>query len=295
MDIQKIARTLYTPYATVCDWLLRLHKGRLRRLSNKRRRGRKSKTEWKVRRAMMGRLRNSPLRYGHASGTWQLRMMQDMLRKKFGIECGGRNLCYILKKIGGAYAKARTVPQNTASPKSREVFKANVQAIINRKAKEGPVVLSQDEMHVSLHQGAAYGWRPANGGDTVNVSFSKRSVAIFGVLGADGYHMLVANACDAKEFIEFFKEAMAEYGTVVMVLDSASYHKAKAVRKFVEGANGDPELIFQPPYTPQLNPIEMQSRDSRGSCRGAVLWAHGRAERGHHDAGERAADAPGQA
>ena len=45
MDIQKIARTLYTPYATVCDWLLRLHKGRLRRLSNKKRRGRKSKME----------------------------------------------------------------------------------------------------------------------------------------------------------------------------------------------------------------------------------------------------------
>ena len=47
MDIHKIARMPYTPYATVCDWLLRLHKGRLKRLS-KRRRGRKSKVGWKT-------------------------------------------------------------------------------------------------------------------------------------------------------------------------------------------------------------------------------------------------------
>ena len=67
MDIHKIARMLYAPYATRCDWLLRLHKGRLKRLSNIRRRGRKSKAGWKARRAMIGWLRNSPLRYGYAS------------------------------------------------------------------------------------------------------------------------------------------------------------------------------------------------------------------------------------
>ena len=92
MDIHKITRMLYTPYATVCDWLLRLHNGCLKRLSNKRRRGRKSKVGWKARRAMIRWLRNSPLRYGYASGTWQLRIILDMLRKKFGIECRGAQL-----------------------------------------------------------------------------------------------------------------------------------------------------------------------------------------------------------
>ena len=69
---------------------------------------------------MIGWPKNSPLRYGYASGTWQLRMILDMLRNIFGIGCGGRNLCNIQDKIGGTYAKARPVPQNTSSSKSRE-------------------------------------------------------------------------------------------------------------------------------------------------------------------------------
>ena len=40
-----------------------------------------------------------------------------------------------------------------------------------------------------------------------------------------------------------------------MVL-TASYHKSKAVREYVESAGGDVELESLPPYTPQLNPVE---------------------------------------
>ena len=171
----------------------------------------------------------------------------------------------------GTYAKARTVPQNTASSKSQEEFKASVQAIVNKKAKERAVVLSQDEMRVSLHRGAAYEWRLANGGDTVNVSFSKQSVTIFGVLGVDGYHIRVANVYNAGEFIEFPKEVMAEYRKVEMVLDNAFCHKSKAVRKFVGSTSGNLELICLPPYAPQLNPIEMQEGAQEASVGGGTL------------------------
>ena len=81
------------------------------------------------------------------------------------------------------------------------------------------------------------------------------------MLGVDGYRIRIANTCNAGEFIEFIKEVMAEYRKVVMVLGNTFYHKSKAVRKFVESTDGNLELIFLPPYTPQLNPIEMQWRE----------------------------------
>ena len=46
-----------------------------------------------------------------------------------------------------------------------------------------------------------------------------------------------------------------------MVLDSASYHKSKAVREYVESTGGDTELEFLPQYTPQLNQVENVWRD----------------------------------
>ena len=41
----------------------------------------------------------------------------------------------------------------------------------------------------------------------------------------------------------------------VVVLDSLGSHKGKAARAVVE-AKGGPPLIFLPPYSPDLNPIE---------------------------------------
>ena len=42
-----------------------------------------------------------------------------------------------------------------------------------------------------------------------------------------------------------------------MVLDNAAYHKSKTVRAELENLDGV-ELIFLPPYAPQLNPAEGQ-------------------------------------
>ena len=46
-----------------------------------------------------------------------------------------------------------------------------------------------------------------------------------------------------------------------MVLDNVSYHKSKAIQKYVKSAGDDIAFEFLPPYTPQLNPIETAWRD----------------------------------
>ena len=43
-----------------------------------------------------------------------------------------------------------------------------------------------------------------------------------------------------------------------MILDNASCHHSKTATEFVESTDGAIRLVFLPPYTPQLNPIEMQ-------------------------------------
>ncbi len=88
------------------------------------------------------------------------------------------------------------------------------------------------------------------------------SVPVFGALGAGGYYIRTAKACNAEEFLKVLKEVNETCPKMTVTLDNASYHRAKAVRKFVEGTGRDIELIFLPAYTPlpQLNPIEIQWR-----------------------------------
>ena len=60
-----------------------------------------------------------------------------------------------------------------------------------------------------------------------------------------------------------------------MALDNASYHKSKAVREYVESTEGDVELEFLPPYTPQLNPVAAVWRDLKRRLAGRFFRSAG--------------------
>ncbi len=62
---------------------------------------------------------------------------------------------------------------------------------------------------------------------------------------------------DAKVFEEFLKNILTQYpyGKIVMILDNAKIHHAKLLKPLLE-ANTRLQLMFLPPYSPQLNLIE---------------------------------------
>ena len=51
------------------------------------------------------------------------------------------------------------------------------------------------------------------------------------------------------------------YPKFVYVLDNAFCHRSEKVNRFIGSTVGDIVLVFLPPYTPQLNPIEVQWRE----------------------------------
>lgn len=63
---------------------------------------------------------------------------------------------------------------------------------------------------------------------------------------------------DAKVFGEFLKVVLNQYptGKIVMILDNARIHHAKLIQPFLEENKERLELMFLPPYSPELNLIE---------------------------------------
>lgn len=62
----------------------------------------------------------------------------------------------------------------------------------------------------------------------------------------------------AETFLNFLQQVTLTYpvGKIVMVLDNARIHHAKLLHPFLEEMNGRLELVFLPPYSPQLNIVE---------------------------------------
>ena len=63
---------------------------------------------------------------------------------------------------------------------------------------------------------------------------------------------------DAKVFLRFLEKVLAHYphGKIAMVLDNARIHHAKLIQPFLKAHKNRLQLVFLPPYSPQLNLIE---------------------------------------
>ena len=191
-------------------------------------------------------------------------MILELIERKFGTVCSLRTLRRILHKTHFSYRKSRPVPHNSASKEEQEKFKTDTDVLLEGLRKEEFAILAEDEGKMQTLPENGYGWRPTNGNDTVPTDFSKESVRMFCAVGDGRLHVWPADATNSETFVDVLKDLHRTYPRFALVLDNASYHKSRKVTEYVKSIGKDPKrgirLIFLPPYTPQLNPTEIQLR-----------------------------------
>ena len=74
---------------------------------------------------------------------------------------------------------------------------------------------------------------------------------------------MISNTSKARDFVEFMKCVRRENSgkKIVMIVDNAKIHKAKI--SLEEAEELDIVLIYLPPYSPDLNPIEFEWKDMK--------------------------------
>ncbi len=122
----------------------------------------------------------------------------------------------------------------------------------------------------------AYGEAPRNWGSNVTLLASMTREGMGACIAVEG-------ATTKAVFEAYVEEALAPSlrpGQVV-VMDNLSSHKGQRVRELIEGRGC--ELLFLPPYSPDLNPIERAFAKLKASLRraqartfGALIEAMGR-------------------
>ena len=95
-----------------------------------------------------------------------------------------------------------------------------------------------------------------NGCNTIQIKFDTKSVKTFGALTADKIYMQIYDTLGSDAFIDFLKKMFKIHGRFVMILDNAPGHTSKTLNNFIKSMHSKIVLIYLPPHTPQLNPIE---------------------------------------
>jgi Transposase and inactivated derivatives len=102
------------------------------------------------------------------------------------------------------------------------------------------------------------------------------SVKLLGVLNYETGEILVqeSQTFDAQVFMDFLKAILEHYpeGKIVLVLDNARIHHAKLLQPFL-AANPRLQLVFLPPYSPNLNPIEGLWKWLKDTCINNVFYS----------------------
>lgn len=129
-----------------------------------------------------------------------------------------------------------------------------------------------DECHFQQHGSRLAAWFPKDEKDPiVRHAPTRKKVGIIGAVKAANGTLV---ACEEDKFnaqtIEaFFSELVKhrEFGkTMVVVLDNARFHHAKALSRWLEKHSENFSLGFLPPYSPELNHIERVWKLLRRLC-----------------------------
>lgn len=182
------------------------------------------------------------------------RLVEERFQVKFS-ERGIRDLFY---RIGLSYTRP-TYTLDKADPKKQDAFRQQFEDLKKLLSGGIDVMLFEDESMLRDYQAIMKTWFPV-GKQRIIPTYGKQGVKPGGFLDYEMGRVYVEEhkKYDAEVFLGFLKTVLQKYpsGKIVMILDNAKIHHAKLLQDFLEENRERPELVFLPPYSPNLNKIE---------------------------------------
>ena len=176
------------------------------------------------------------------------------IKEKYGVSYTQQGISALIKRIGCGLKTPKSYPAK-ADPEEQEKFKNEYKKI---KEKDVPIVF-MDSCHPTqkMIKAKVYGVKgiPVY----VRTIASRLRTNITGAIDIRTRRMvtMISKTVDkkcVKEFLKRIRERYENQGEVVVILDNASYNKAKEVTTYAQENNLT--LVYVPPYSPNLNPIE---------------------------------------
>jgi transposase len=127
------------------------------------------------------------------------------------------------------------------------------------RQEAGAVVLFADEAGVRSDYHTGTTWGPVGETPVVRRSAARVSVQMISAIGLNGamQFMVHEGSGTTEVLLQFLQQLMLDAKQpIILVVDGHSIHKAKLIKEYVAATQGKLELVYLPPYSPQLNPDE---------------------------------------
>lgn len=165
-------------------------------------------------------------------------------------------ICRAMRKMKITRKRARKIPEKRNTP---ETIRARKVYAMQMSRKHNSQLFFLDETGTDLHNHSKYGYSVEGMPVIVPVSSSKGpNNSIIGCMGADGFFFWKkkVGAYNSEHYSDFLSELLPLLpDDAILIMDNAAFHKSEPAQ--LQYAEHSTEVRYLPPYSPQLNPIEL--------------------------------------
>jgi len=182
----------------------------------------------------------------------------DWIYQAFGIRYKSNSVRALLKRLGFSYKKTKLIPGKADAAAQREFVKSFKK--LESNLKENEVIYFGDGVHPQHNTQPAYAWIAKGKEKQIKSNTGRTRINLHGAVNAHDVNDIIVKehiTLDATETIKFFKkieQANPDKSKIYMVIDNARYYRNKRVMEYLKQSKI--EIIFLPPYSPNLNLIE---------------------------------------
>lgn len=183
---------------------------------------------------------------------WTTGEVRSLIRERFGVEYSTRSVYRILRSLGMRYGKP--YPKDYRRPEDAE---ERLKRRVEEASKEGGrfLVGFLDECRPQTGSNTRRVW--SFGDPEIRKDTTRYKANTFGFYAPWGGSVVCFKEDSRKESVcEFLEEIREENldGRILLILDNFASHRAEKTRE--KAGELDIRLVYLPPYSPDLNPIE---------------------------------------
>jgi transposase len=184
------------------------------------------------------------------------------IEKQYGVSYSRTGLYQLLASLHFVYKKPRKCPAKLDTGKQQE-FIERYEKLKNALTSD-EVILFLDGVHPDHQTQAVHGWIFKGSDKAIATTAKQKRCHYLGSVELNrltGVNVLTRDyeKIDADAIIHFINTLLIHYESkkkLYLIMDQAGYHRSHKVMDFILKLGGRVEIVFLPPYSPNLNSIE---------------------------------------
>lgn len=247
---------------TIYGWLGRFRSNGADGLRDRPKKGRPPIYDRTFRKEACSAVSKRPWKLGMAFTVWSVLTLAAALFQWKKKKISPTHLRRILHEEGYVWRRPKLSLRRRQNRKLYKAVRRRLRALEREAMEPGSriALIYADESEFHLNPGLVGAWRRRGEQMEVPSAGQNRKAATFGgvdfATGEMTWHL--TDCKNQHEFLKFLERLVKAHPgrRIVLVLDNVAYHKTKAVLNFVEGQGERLEIVWLPPYSPNLNRIE---------------------------------------